>query len=193
VLDIDDRAWLRRRALRAWADARRLTAAASDLATETASTRAAARATRSSAHELRRRAVATAIDRVLDETGRELVHPIEVGPVALLALVDVELIHDLRSRVRREFEWVLAARDGATAVGLAMVAQPDVAIVDHGLPLLSGFDVARGLEVYAPATGVLLMTGDADVDAAARTLGVRTIGKAARGNELAHRMELMVA
>jgi CheY-like chemotaxis protein len=44
---------------------------------------------------------------------------------------------------------VCAARDGASAIALALQVQPDVAIIDIGLPDIDGYAVAREIRAQA--------------------------------------------
>jgi DNA-binding response OmpR family regulator len=53
-----------------------------------------------------------------------------------------------------------AAADGAEGVTLALALRPDVAVIDLGLPILDGFDVARELRREL-GSGVLLIAHSA--------------------------------
>ena len=53
-----------------------------------------------------------------------------------------------------------AARDAGTALGLAIVNQPDVAVIDDDLPIVGGLDAAFLVKTYAPASRVVLFTHD---------------------------------
>ena len=58
------------------------------------------------------------------------------------------------------------AADGSDALDVAWREQPDVVLLDVGLPRLSGIDVCRALKTNPDAPRVILMTGNAqDVDA----------------------------
>jgi DNA-binding NarL/FixJ family response regulator len=50
------------------------------------------------------------------------------------------------------------ASNGKDAVSVALETRPDVAIVDYGLPLLSGIDATRQIRRCLPATEVLIFT-----------------------------------
>jgi DNA-binding NarL/FixJ family response regulator len=50
------------------------------------------------------------------------------------------------------------ASNGKDAVGVALATKPDVAIVDYGLPLLSGIEAARQIRSRLPTTEVLIFT-----------------------------------
>jgi DNA-binding NarL/FixJ family response regulator len=50
------------------------------------------------------------------------------------------------------------ASNGKDAVSVALETRPDVAIVDYGLPLLSGIEATRQIRRRLPATEVLIFT-----------------------------------
>ena len=50
------------------------------------------------------------------------------------------------------------ASDGQSAVELAAIEQPDVAVIDVSLPLMNGLAVTRRLRQDSPQTNVLLFT-----------------------------------
>jgi DNA-binding response OmpR family regulator len=55
---------------------------------------------------------------------------------------------------------IIEAADGSEALDIAWEEQPDVAIVDVGLPKLSGVDVCRGLMTNPDPAIVILITGN---------------------------------
>ncbi len=64
--------------------------------------------------------------------------------------------------VSRGYEVVGSAENGRRAVGLARQRHPDVAVLDVGMPILSGLDAARQILRAAPQTAVLLITGQGE-------------------------------
>jgi len=50
------------------------------------------------------------------------------------------------------------ARDGAEAVALAETLQPDVAIVDISMPVVSGIEATERIKASRPGTAVLILT-----------------------------------
>ena len=80
-----------------------------------------------------------------------------------------ELHHALHQRLPR----VLSARDPVVALGLAIVTQPDVALVaDYDdLPAISGLEAALLIQQCAPNASVMLFTSDPEADARARASG----------------------
>jgi DNA-binding NarL/FixJ family response regulator len=59
------------------------------------------------------------------------------------------------------FEVVAEASDGHAAVQAARRLQPEIAILDLGMPLLNGIDAARELRSAAPDTRAILLIGSA--------------------------------
>jgi CheY-like chemotaxis protein len=60
------------------------------------------------------------------------------------------------------------AADGSEALEAAWLEQPDIVLLDVGLPKLSGTEVCRALKTNPHAPRVILMSGNAgEVDAAA--------------------------
>lgn len=65
----------------------------------------------------------------------------------------------LKALLEREgFEVVGQAEDGHEAVRMARKLEPDVAVLDLGMPLLNGVDAAREIHKRAPNTQVILLT-----------------------------------
>ena len=66
---------------------------------------------------------------------------------------------------------VQSATDGKSAVGIAAAFQPDVAVLDIGLPGIDGYELAGALRAAQPELRLIALTGygqDADADAARR-------------------------
>lgn len=65
----------------------------------------------------------------------------------------------LRVLLEREgFEVCGEAADGHGAVRLARELNPDVAVLDIGMPLMNGLDAAREIQKHTPNTQALLLT-----------------------------------
>ena len=70
----------------------------------------------------------------------------------------------VRSGVRRIIEdqpgWsvVAEAADGKEAITKAIASKPDVAILDHSLPLIDGIEVTRQIRLRIPSIEVLIFT-----------------------------------
>jgi DNA-binding NarL/FixJ family response regulator len=72
------------------------------------------------------------------------------------------LLEGVRTVLEIEPEWRVCgvAKDGREAVELAGRLHPDVAVLDVGMPELSGLEAARQIRHAAsPKTGVLILTG----------------------------------
>src|SRR5690348_18004219 len=59
----------------------------------------------------------------------------------------------------RDMRVIAEAADGAEAVRLALEAQPRVAVLDVGLPALSGLDALERIKAHAPQVRALILTG----------------------------------
>jgi CheY-like chemotaxis protein/anti-sigma regulatory factor (Ser/Thr protein kinase) len=87
--------------------------------------------------------------------------------VAVLLVDDVDELRTLVRRalgVRGGFDVVGEAADGRTAVEAAERLQPDVVVLDLGLPDLAGRDVLSMLRSVAPDTRVVVFTGGDTAD-----------------------------
>ena len=82
----------------------------------------------------------------------------------ILLVDDDELNRDMLSRrlVRRGFA-VLLAEDGQQGIELAMVARPDLILMDISLPLLDGWDATRAMRANAvtAAIPIIALTANA--------------------------------
>jgi DNA-binding NarL/FixJ family response regulator len=71
---------------------------------------------------------------------------------------------------KQGFEVVCEASNGQEALRLAEKVQPDVAIVDIGMPVLNGVDTAREMRKASPKTAVILLTQHAESQYVAEAL-----------------------
>lgn len=80
-------------------------------------------------------------------------------PRVLLADDHVVVRDGLKAVLQQEgFEVVGEASDGRTAVKLCEALQPEVVVLDIGMPLLNGIDAARDVLRLCPDTKVVLLT-----------------------------------
>jgi DNA-binding NarL/FixJ family response regulator len=62
---------------------------------------------------------------------------------------------------------ILEASDGSDAVRKAREVQPDLILLDIGLPTLNGLEAARQIRVLAPRSKIIFLTENYDSDVAA--------------------------
>jgi DNA-binding response OmpR family regulator len=77
---------------------------------------------------------------------------------------EVELAALLASYLERDGFEVTACHDGASAVGVAREVDPDVVVLDLGLPGLDGVEVCRRLRTFSDAYVVMLTARSDEVD-----------------------------
>jgi DNA-binding NarL/FixJ family response regulator len=78
----------------------------------------------------------------------------------------------LRSAIkeRADLEVVGEVSDGADAIEQAKALQPDLILLDIGLPTLSGMEAARQIRVLAPRTAILFLTQDTSLEVVEQAL-----------------------
>ena len=81
----------------------------------------------------------------------------------LVASINRARLSRLQQLASRDLSLVVAARDAGVALGLAIVIQPDISIIDSWLDGANGSDLATVLPFYAPRTKILLLTDDHDL------------------------------
>lgn len=75
-----------------------------------------------------------------------------------------------RSMAEQGFDMVGEARDGAEAVELARVLQPDVILMDVTMPELDGVEATRRIRSSLPGVKVVMLTMHADQDVLASAI-----------------------
>ena len=82
-------------------------------------------------------------------------------PIKILIADDHELLRDgIKARLEKQSGWLICgeAGNGRDAVRLATALQPDVVVMDIGMPQLNGIEAATQIRQVSPKTGVLILT-----------------------------------
>ena len=113
-----------------------------------------------------------------------------------LPLVRILLVEDfepfrrfIRSQLqpRLDLEVIAEASDGLEAVHLAEQLQPDLILMDIGLPTLNGIEVARQVRKLSPQSKILFVSQECSADMIEEALSFGAMGyviKAQAGSEL---------
>jgi two-component system response regulator NreC len=81
----------------------------------------------------------------------------------ILLADDHEVVRDgLRKQIESEPDWEICgeANDGRKAVALAQELQPNVVVLDMGMPELNGLEATRQIKRALPKTEVVIFTGE---------------------------------
>jgi len=110
-------------------------------------------------------------------------------PIRLLVVDDYEPFRRfLRSILQKNFDCrnILEASDGGEAVTLAEELQPDLVLLDIGLPTLNGIEAARRIRQLSPKSKIVFVTENrsSDIREAALSTGEAYVVKADVGSEL---------
>ena len=98
-------------------------------------------------------------------------------------------------RKRPEFQIVEEATDGLEAVQKAEELQPDLIMLDIGLPSLNGIDAARRIRKLSPKSKILFMSQESSADVVQVALALGALGyvvKAHAGSELLPAVETVL-
>jgi DNA-binding NarL/FixJ family response regulator len=77
---------------------------------------------------------------------------------------------------QRSLQVIAIAADGLEAVRNAEELQPDLVLLDIGLPRLNGMEVARRLRKVAPAARILFVSGEPDPAMIGEALRIGALG-----------------
>ena len=102
------------------------------------------------------------------------------------------------SRLKKELHLakVFEASDGIEAVRKAQELQPDLIVLDIGLPRLNGIDAAHQIRSFAPDARILFLTGKSDpalAEAALLTGATGYLIKSDAGRELMTAVKAVIA
>jgi DNA-binding response OmpR family regulator len=89
---------------------------------------------------------------------------VATGFRALVVDDEAALAYVVASYLKRESFEINVAHDGDSALTLAREVDPDVVILDIGLPGLDGIEVCRQLRVFSDAYVIMLTARDTEVD-----------------------------
>jgi DNA-binding NarL/FixJ family response regulator len=95
-------------------------------------------------------------------------------------------------RDRSELQVICAVSDGLEAVQKAEELQPDLILLDIGLPTLNGIEVARQIRKLSPQTKILFVSQESSADVIKEALSLGAMGyviKTHAGSELLLAME----
>jgi len=95
-----------------------------------------------------------------------------------------------------EFQVIGQAADGLEAIEKAAELQPDLILLDIGLPKLNGIETARRLHQLAPRLKILFLSQESSyevVEGALRAGGLGYVFKSSAHNELLPAIEAVVA
>jgi len=94
-----------------------------------------------------------------------------------------------------EFQIVGEVEDGLEAVEKAQELQPDLIILDIGLPSLNGIDAARRIRKLSPRSKILILSNESSADLVREALAVGALGyvvKTRAGSELLDAIEAVL-
>ena len=99
--------------------------------------------------------------------------------VRVLVVDDFAPWHGIVSKILRkepDLEVVGNASDGLEAVQEAQQLQPDLILLDIGLPKLNGIEAARRIREVSPASKILVVSENHSVDVARKALQTGALG-----------------
>jgi CheY-like chemotaxis protein len=92
---------------------------------------------------------------------------VSFAPVRILVVEDFQAFRQfISSTLQRKTEWqvVCEVSDGTEAVHKAAVLQPDLILLDIGLPKLNGLEAARRIAMIAPQSKILFLSQESSAD-----------------------------
>ena len=104
------------------------------------------------------------------------------GIIRILVVEDFEMFRQfLSSTLESRPEFVIAeASDGLEAVSRAERLQPDLILLDIGLPRLNGIAAARRIRKLSPASKIIFVTQEFDLDVVREALDLGAWGYIAK-------------
>lgn len=116
-------------------------------------------------------------------------------PIRLLIVDDHEIVRiGVRILLSDFHQWEICgeARDGAEAIQKVVELSPDVVILDLTMPKMGGFDTAKRIRQFAPATRIVFFSIH-EMPTTARLVGADAfVSKASAAKELAQAINQVV-
>lgn len=97
-------------------------------------------------------------------------------PTILLADDHTMIASALRKVLEPEYEVIGQVEDGHTLLKRASELNPDLVLMDVGMPLLNGLDAARELKKLMPRVKLIFLTMNPDADLASEALRIGASG-----------------
>lgn len=171
LLSAEERIELRNRSIAAWERGKALHTAAEVFVSRAQTLRAEAQEIRSARCRADQAAVLR-VDGLLE--GRFLDGHVAANGVGLALATRISRIATFHEALHVRLPVVWTARDPASALGIAIMNQPDLGLVDDELPRMAGLDVVELLRSYAPRTRFVLFSADDQTVERARLMDVAT-------------------
>jgi DNA-binding NarL/FixJ family response regulator len=102
--------------------------------------------------------------------------PQDFRPRVLIADDHAIFAESLRDHLQKRFNIVGISLDGRALVRDAIRLEPDIVVVDVGMPLLNGLDAARRVQDEAPGVKFVFLTMQNDANLAAAVLELGAVG-----------------
>ena len=119
-------------------------------------------------------------------------------PVNILVVDDYQPLRQLVCSVLDQsagFQVIAQAADGLDAIQKAKLFQPDLILLDIGLPKLNGIAAARQIRKVAPKSKILFLSQETDLEIVKSSLGTGACGyvvKSDLGKELSEALEAVI-
>ena len=116
-----------------------------------------------------------------------------VAPRIVLADDHTILVEAFRKLLEPQFEVVGTASDGRALLETASQLQPDIIVVDIGMPLMNGLEAGLRLKELMPSTKLIFLTMNEDADLAVEAMRCGASGyllKSSAASELTHAIHM---
>ena len=97
-------------------------------------------------------------------------------PRILLADDHAVVVEGIRGLLEKHYDVVGVVMDGRALIAEASWVQPDVIVLDVGMPLLNGIDAGRKIQEILPKVKLVFLTMHADPNLAAAALRLGPVG-----------------